>query len=127
MALVPEPVDLHVGDRIRLRRKALGLSQEHLAAAVGVSYQQVQKYERGHNRVSASSLFEISCSLDVGVSYFFDGLARGLGDANEAANPPALMASHEGRELAALFPMVTSAAVRRQIVDFVRVISQERP
>src|ERR1700709_1304619 len=71
----PNPIDLHVGARVRMRRKLLGMSQEKLADALGLTFQQVQKYERGANRVSASKLFEISRFLDVAPAYFFDGLA----------------------------------------------------
>lgn len=70
----PNPVDLHVGARIRLRRKLIGVSQEQLSDALGLTFQQVQKYENGHNRVSASKLWDIARKLDVEISYFFDGL-----------------------------------------------------
>lgn len=68
----PDPVDIHVGSRIRLRRAMTGISQEKLAEAVGLTFQQVQKYERGTNRVSASRLYQFGKILDVPVSYFFD-------------------------------------------------------
>src|SRR5579884_660298 len=71
----PNPVDLHVGARIRMRRKSLGVSQERLADSLGLTFQQVQKYERGANRVSASKLYEIARALQTSVAYFFDGLA----------------------------------------------------
>lgn len=70
----PSPIDVHVGSRIRLRRSLLGMSQEHLGDALGVTFQQIQKYERGANRVGASRLFDISRVLDVAISYFFDDL-----------------------------------------------------
>src|SRR5512145_2081507 len=70
----PNPVDRHVGLRIRMRRKELGVSQERLAEAVGITFQQVQKYERGANRVSASKLWEIAAALKTPVAYFYDGL-----------------------------------------------------
>lgn len=71
----PEPVDKHVGARIRLRRKLLGLSQSALGDALGLTFQQIQKYERGGNRVSASKLYDAAKTLGVPVSYFFEGLA----------------------------------------------------
>src|SRR3954464_8804994 len=71
----PNPVDMHVGGRVRMRRKLLGVSQEQLADSLGLTFQQVQKYERGANRVSASKLYEIAKTLQVPVSFFFDGLA----------------------------------------------------
>ena len=68
----PNPIDVHVGSRIRLRRTLLGLSQERLAEAIGLTFQQVQKYERGANRVGSSRLFDLSRVLDVPIAYFFD-------------------------------------------------------
>jgi len=73
MAETPHPVDVHVGQRIRARRILLGLSQEKLGHAVGLTFQQIQKYEKGANRVSASRLFQFAQTLCVPVSYFFDG------------------------------------------------------
>src|SRR3954452_5745259 len=70
----PHPVDRHVGLRIRMRRKEMGVSQERLAEALGITFQQVQKYERGANRVSASKLWDIAGALRTPVSYFYDGL-----------------------------------------------------
>jgi transcriptional regulator with XRE-family HTH domain len=70
----PNPIDVHVGSRIRLRRNMLGLSQEKLGEAIGLTFQQVQKYERGANRVGASRLHELSRVLDVPVSFFFDNM-----------------------------------------------------
>src|SRR5438270_8920735 len=72
----PNPIDRHVGLRIRMRRKELGLSQERLADAVGLTFQQIQKYERAANRVSASKLWELAQALGVGIGYFYDGLAE---------------------------------------------------
>lgn len=69
------PVDLHIGSRIRLRRKLLAISQTDLADALGLTFQQVQKYERGSNRVSASKLYEIAQRLDVSIGFFFEGLS----------------------------------------------------
>src|SRR6059058_5546845 len=74
---LPKPVDSHVGSRIRLRRTLLGMSQERLGEALGLTFQQVQKYERGLNRVGASRLFDLSRVLDVPVSFFFEDIAPG--------------------------------------------------
>src|SRR6476620_12335762 len=71
----PNPVDVHVGSRVRLRRTLLGMSQERLGEAIGLTFQQVQKYERGANRVGASRLFDLSRVLDVPVSFFFEDMA----------------------------------------------------
>lgn len=73
----PNPVDIHIGGRIRLRRMLMGLSQSELGQVLGLSFQQVQKYERGANRVSASTLFRLASRLDVPIAFFFDGLPDG--------------------------------------------------
>ncbi|MFP6756792.1 MAG: helix-turn-helix transcriptional regulator, partial [Alphaproteobacteria bacterium] len=75
MAANPNPVDIHVGSRIRLRRTLLGMSQEKLGKAIGLTFQQVQKYERGTNRVGSSRLFQLAKILDVPVSFFFDDMS----------------------------------------------------
>src|SRR5579875_3340915 len=81
----PDPIDVEVGARIRVRRKFLSLSQQTLAEALGLTFQQVQKYERGANRVSASKLYEIARALQTPVSYFFEGLVEtGSQEADEA-------------------------------------------
>src|SRR5436309_15816317 len=74
----PSPIDVHVGSRIRLRRTLLGMSQERLGEALGLTFQQVQKYERGVNRVGASRLFDLSRVLDVPISFFFDDMPESL-------------------------------------------------
>lgn len=76
MTHVPETVDLHVGDRLRTRRRLLSLSQTQLAAAAGITFQQVQKYERGANRISASRLVQFAHALGVAPAWFFEGLGR---------------------------------------------------
>ena len=80
-------IDIHVGGRVKIRRKNLRMSQTTLGEAVGVSFQQAQKYERGANRISASRLFEISQVLDVPVSYFFDGMPGEIADRPDAEEP----------------------------------------
>ena len=122
----PNPVDLHVGARIRMRRKILGVSQERLADDLGLTFQQVQKYERGANRVSASKLYEIARSLQAPISYFFDGLADPLTAAEQYA--PAgddrfvhdFLMTSEGLELATIFPKIKRGRVRRKVLDLVR-------
>ena len=127
----PNPVDIHVGLRIRLRRKELGVSQERLADSIGLTFQQVQKYERATNRVSASKLWEMARALKTSIAYFFDGLG-------EPANAPALTTSEpssaplqaflltpEGLELAAAFPKIKRARVRRRILELVRTLTEE--
>jgi transcriptional regulator with XRE-family HTH domain len=125
-------VDTHVGGRVRMRRKLLGVSQDQLADSLGLTFQQVQKYERGANRISASKLFRIAEILNVEVSYFFDGLP----DPIEGAGPDgavshmhevmqAFLQTSEGVELAEIFPRISSGRVRRQILDLVRTMAAE--
>lgn len=104
------PVDLHVGAAIRVRRKLLGVSQEVLAEALGLTFQQVQKYERGANRVSASKLWDIANRLDVDVAYFFQGLpAKGeaLGETNDAGQLLALLGQKGGVTLSRMYLEMT--------------------
>ena len=125
----PNPVDLHVGARIRMRRKILGVSQERLAEDLGLTFQQIQKYERGANRVSASKLYEIARSLQSSVGYFFEGLADttagGLAEGGEPFVHDFLM-TPEGLELATLFPKITRSKVRRRILELVRSMAEDR-
>jgi transcriptional regulator with XRE-family HTH domain len=128
---MPNPVDLHVGARIRLRRRMQGVSQEKLADALGLTFQQVQKYERGANRVSASKLYEIASALHAPVSYFFDGLADPASEAESGATRSeettvhAFLMTAEGLEIAKLFPQVTRGPVRRRILDLLRAVVGE--
>jgi len=122
-----EAVDMHVGARVRMRRRFIGMSQQTLAETLGLTFQQVQKYERGSNRVSASKLYEIARALGVGSGYFFEGLADPLeGQAEAAAGGPGadtardFLFTAEGLELARLFPRLKSAEVRRQLLQLVR-------
>ena len=81
MASKPNPVDIHVGSRIRLRRTLLGMSQEKLGSAISLTFQQVQKYERGTNRVGSSRLYQLAKVLNVPVSFFFDDMAAAVAGA----------------------------------------------
>jgi transcriptional regulator with XRE-family HTH domain len=127
----PNPIDLHVGSRIRLRRKVLGVSQESLASDLGLTFQQIQKYERGSNRVSASKLYEIARSLQTTTSYFFDGFAdpmAGAPQSSEFAEEKAavdFLMTPEGLEMAALFPKIPKGKMRRRVLDLVRAMSDE--
>jgi len=85
MAVSPNPIDVHVGKRLRLRRTLLGMSQERLGERLGLTFQQVQKYERGANRIGSSRLFELGQILDVPVSFFFDDMPRAETNAGHAA------------------------------------------
>ena len=125
----PAAVDMQVGSRIRMRRRFLGLSQQVLADALGLTFQQVQKYERGANRVSASKLWEIARCLKVPVSYFFDGLPDPTGD-DEAEGQTdrsihQFLVTDEGLELASLYPKVPRGPLRRRILELVRAAAGE--
>ncbi|MBU1377618.1 MAG: helix-turn-helix domain-containing protein [Alphaproteobacteria bacterium] len=121
----PHPVDRHVGLRIRMRRKEMGVSQERLAESLGITFQQVQKYERGANRVSASKLWEIAAALKTPVAYFYDGLGDQEAIAAQRDAAQEFMLSSEGMELMAAFPKISEPAIRRKIVELVRVVAEE--
>ena len=125
----PNPVDLHVGARIRMRRKLLGVSQERLADQLGLTFQQVQKYERGANRVSASKLYEIARALQTSVAYFFDGLADTADPGIEMVEGrefmQELVMTPEGLELASLFPKLKRGRVRRRVLDLVKALAED--
>ena len=128
----PDPVDTHVGSRIRFRRKLLGLSQGQLADSLGLTFQQVQKYERGSNRVSASKLYETAKTLQVSIAYFFEGLndpAAALTKGTAADFPQRaineFLTTPEGIELALAFPKLKQSRVRRRVLDLVRSMADE--
>jgi transcriptional regulator with XRE-family HTH domain len=106
----PDPVDIHVGARVRLRRTLLGLSQEKLGAALGLTFQQVQKYERGANRIGASRLWQISRALDVPVSFFFDDQGAAAAASTEA---PGILLSREMLEMARAYAALPPEIRRR--------------
>ena len=125
----PNPIDVHVGRRLRLRRKEFGISQERLADGLGLTFQQVQKYERGANRVSASKLYEIARILRVSAGYFFEGLddPASLGGDNYVnawtGVVEDLLAEPNGRQLAEAFLSIRRRGVRKGLVDLARAIA----
>ena len=130
----PSPVDVHVGTRIRLRRTLLGMSQERLGDALGLTFQQVQKYERGVNRVGASRLFDLSRILDVPINYFYDNMSEamaanggptratagfaepqdGFGSADET------LSKRETLELVRAYYRITDPNVRKRVFDLMK-------
>jgi transcriptional regulator with XRE-family HTH domain len=120
------PIDAHVGGRVRLRRMLIGMSQERLGELLGVTFQQVQKYEKGANRVGASRLFEIAEVLDVPVQFFFDdlpGIAERQRGFSDGASEPYVMdfvSSAEGLALNRAFAKIRDTRLRKRIVDLVR-------
>jgi transcriptional regulator with XRE-family HTH domain len=124
----PNPIDRHVGSRVRMRRMMISMSQEKLGERLGITFQQVQKYEKGTNRIGASRLQQISTILGVPVSFFFEGAPGGEAtDAGfaESGNPAYVsdfMATAEGLALAKAFMKVSDPKVRRRIVDLVEAM-----
>src|SRR5262245_33362640 len=127
----PNRVDVHVGSRVRLRRMKLGISQEKLANALGLSFQQVQKYEKGANRIGASRLEQISRFLQVPAAYFFEGTSDTSGvaaseeDTRFLALVNAFASSPEGLRLVQSFTQIEEADVRGRIVDLVQAIGSK--
>jgi transcriptional regulator with XRE-family HTH domain len=130
----PSPIDVHVGSRIRLRRTLLGMSQERLGEALGLTFQQVQKYERGVNRVGASRLFDLSRVLDVPISFFFDDMPDSVASnysAGSARRAAGFSESHDGfgddtlnrretLELVRAYYRITDPAVRKRVFDLIK-------
>lgn len=126
----PNPVDIHVGSRVRLRRQVMKMSQEKLGDQLGVTFQQVQKYERGANRVGASRLYRMSQVLDVPVSFFFEGISDELPtmDFKEGDQLPIVyefINSTDGVNLATAVSQIKNKAVRRQILELARSLAKD--
>jgi transcriptional regulator with XRE-family HTH domain len=128
----PNPIDIHVGSRIRLRRTMLGMSQEKLGESLGITFQQIQKYEKGTNRVGASRLQNISGILNVPVSFFFEdapgdqvGGATGMAEASSSNYVVDFLSSAEGLQLNRAFVKIADPKVRRRLVDLVKALAAE--
>jgi transcriptional regulator with XRE-family HTH domain len=127
----PNPVDKHVGSRVRMRRMMLGMSQEKLGNNLGLTFQQVQKYEKGTNRIGASRLQQISQILQVSVSFFFEGAptvgtgirTEGMGEAPSPAYVSDFLATSDGLALTKAFMRIGDSKLRRRIVDLVEQIA----
>jgi transcriptional regulator with XRE-family HTH domain len=130
----PNPVDVHVGSRVRLRRTLLGLSQEKLGDALGLTFQQVQKYERGANRIGASRLFDLSRVLDVPVSFFFDDMSQDVPERSPAVDlelngvsqsgidvDP--MARRETLELVRAYYRIRDPLVRKRVFELAKALA----
>lgn len=127
----PNPIDKHVGSRVRMRRMMVGMSQEKLGESLGITFQQIQKYEKGTNRIGASRLQQISVVLGVPVAFFFEGVPsvgpEGEGFA-ETASPTYVsdfLATSDGLALTRNFMRISDSKVRRRIVDLVASIAGE--
>jgi transcriptional regulator with XRE-family HTH domain len=137
----PSPIDVHVGSRIRLRRTLLGMSQERLGEALGLTFQQVQKYERGVNRVGASRLFDLSRVLDVPISFFFDDMPDSLASVyggQPARRMSGFAESQEGfsddtlnrretLELVRAYYRITDPAVRKRVFELIKSMGPNEP
>src|SRR3978361_430901 len=138
----PSPIDVHVGSRVRLRRTLLGMSQERLGEALGLTFQQVQKYERGVNRVGASRLFDLSRVLDVPISFFFDDMPDSLATAfgaqpsgrrvagfadTQDSFPDDTPNARERRELVRAYYRITAPAVRKRVFDLIKSMGPSDP
>jgi len=126
----PNPIDVHVGSRIRLRRNMLGMSQEKLGESLGITFQQIQKYEKGTNRVGASRLQAISSILGVPVSFFFEDApggesveTRGMAEESSASFVVDFLNSAEGLQLNRAFVQIADPKVRRKVLELVKALA----
>lgn len=128
----PNPIDVHVGGRVRLRRMLVGMSQEKLAEQLGITFQQVQKYEKGMNRIGASRLYETARILSVPVSFFYDELTGpaagrgGLAEGEAEGYVSDFMGSREGLRLMKAFMAIGDPRVRRRIIDLVETLAADK-
>ena len=134
---IPRAIDVHVGSRIRLRRTLLGMSQERLGDALGLTFQQVQKYERGLNRVGASRLFDLARVLDVPISFFFDDLPDALAAPGQITSPRRFsgfaenqdpfgddtMSRRETVELVRAYYRIADSSLRKRVLDLIKTMA----
>jgi transcriptional regulator with XRE-family HTH domain len=127
----PNPIDIHVGSRARLRRTMLGMSQEKLGNALGITFQQIQKYEKGANRIGASRLQQIANVLNVPVAFFFEDApsgtqaVKGMDEENSTTYVVDFLSSSEGLQLNRAFVKIKDPKVRRKLVDLVKSLAED--
>lgn len=127
----PNPIDKHVGSRVRMRRMMVGMSQEKLGESLGITFQQIQKYEKGTNRIGASRLQQISVVLSVPVAFFFEGAptvslgGEGFSEGSSPTYVSDFLATSDGLALSRNFMRISDSKVRRRIVDLVEAIAGE--
>jgi transcriptional regulator with XRE-family HTH domain len=128
----PNPIDIHVGSRVRLRRMMLSMSQEKLGESLGITFQQIQKYEKGTNRIGASRLQHIARVLSVPIAFFFEDApggaqeaSSGLAEPNSASYVVDFLSSSEGLQLNRAFVRIKDAKLRRKVIDLVRAMAGE--
>ena len=127
----PNPIDVHVGGRVRLRRMLLGMSQEKLGEHLGLTFQQIQKYEKGVNRIGASRLFDLSRVLRVPIQFFYDEAPKlddsinveGFSEPPEESYVVEFLSTREGLELNKAFVQISNPQIRRSIIELVRSLS----
>ena len=129
----PNPVDIHVGSRVRLRRMLVGWSQEKLGGSMGLTFQQIQKYEKGVNRIGASRLFRLSQVLEVPVQFFFEGMpaiegpvGAGMAEPKQEAFLYEFLNTRDGLELNRAFVKVTDPDVRKSLIELVRSLGHSK-
>jgi transcriptional regulator with XRE-family HTH domain len=131
MKKIPNPIDSHVGARLRMRRVVVGMSQERLGAALNITFQQIQKYEKGANRIGASRLQELARILQVPPAYFFDGApsgeasAAGFAESGASSYVVDFLSTSEALQLNRAFALIRDPIVRRRILDLVTSLAGE--
>jgi len=127
----PDPIDVHVGSRVRLRRTLLGMSQEKLGMALGLTFQQIQKYERGANRIGSSRLYRLSRILDVPVSFFFDdipnettSIGSGLSESSPEPFESEQLSKRETLELVRAYYRIRNPRLRKRLFELVKAVGQ---
>lgn len=128
------PVDVHVGKRLRLKRTIMGLSQESIGKAIGVTFQQIQKYERGINRMGASRLYDFAKTLNIPVSYFFEGFddeltidsaVYGMAEGKAPAFEHEQVSSRETMDIMRAYYKIRNPSVRKRIIELIKAVSEE--
>ena len=121
------PIDIQVGNRVRIRRMLIGMSQERLGDLLGLTFQQVQKYEKGVNRIGAGRLFEVSRILNVPIDFFYEGVSTQPGVSEPEAAPPVMefVSSGEGLQLSLAFMKIKDAKVRKRVLDLVKSLAED--
>ena len=121
------PIDIQVGNRVRIRRMLIGMSQERLGDLLGLTFQQVQKYEKGVNRIGAGRLFEVSRILNVPIDFFYEGVSTQPGAGELESAPPVMefVSSGEGLQLSLAFMKIKDAKVRKRVLDLVKSLAEE--
>lgn len=125
----PNPIDIHVGSRVRLKRTMLGMSQEKLGDSLGITFQQIQKYEKGSNRIGASRLQQIAAVLGTPISFFFEDApnakSEGFAEGDSANFVVDFLSTSEGLQLNKAFVKINDPQVRRKIVDLVKTLADD--